>query len=49
MSENKGLEKGFVGTYWWFEHAAGKNGYLDEQRLKEPSFTNSVTSLAFHD
>ena len=49
MSENKGLEKGFVGSYWWFEHAASKNGYLDEQRLKEPSFTNSVTSLSFHD
>ena len=49
MDENKGLEKGFKGSYWWFDHPANKEGYLDEERLKEPSFSNSVSTLSFHD
>ena len=49
MDENKGLEKGFKGSYWWFDHPAKKEGYLDEERLKEPSFSNSVSTLSFHD
>jgi len=38
MNENKGLENGFKGTYWFFDDApTGQNGYLDRQRFKVPS------------
>lgn len=49
MDEDKGLEPGFKGSYWFFDHKAEKNGYLDEQRLREPNFYNTVSTLSFHD
>jgi hypothetical protein len=38
MNENKGLEKGFKGSYWFFgDKPKEQTGYLDKQRFTTPN------------